>query len=349
MAMGGAGIDTFILGGTRDASFDLTGIGPRVNGFEIFRKQGPAIWTLFGTGTADWTLDEHTLAIEGDLTGTVQTSAAASNALIDVRATGTVSRHDGGAAVVLNGSARLNIDGLVDATADGSDAVHASGAANWLTNAGTVRSAGTGFDISGDGNLLTNVGSILAARGGIVTNGSSNTIVNLGQIEVTGAGTAMQAVGHDNQFTNFATVRSAGVGLQLTGDGNILTNAGFVDAIGAAVQIDGRGSRMVNQGELTATGTALEVAGSGNVIDNTGSIQGGSVGIVTRGDTLLVNRTISPGRPMTRLIRSVSGWLGCLSTTMSPRFGPPKTCRIGSSPASTNGSQRAIFSTLTSA
>ena len=67
----GVGADTFQLGGTGTASFDVSTIGPaaQYQGFGTFNKIGASIWTLTGTNAAalPWTVSAGTLSVDGSI------------------------------------------------------------------------------------------------------------------------------------------------------------------------------------------------------------------------------------------------------------------------------------------
>ncbi|MFC4296928.1 autotransporter domain-containing protein [Castellaniella hirudinis] len=68
--VGGTGTNTLILGGhTTDAttSFDASRIGgsQQFRDFALFQKTGAGTWTLTGSGTQDWTIDDGSLVVNG--------------------------------------------------------------------------------------------------------------------------------------------------------------------------------------------------------------------------------------------------------------------------------------------
>lgn len=73
----GAGIDTFALGGTNSASFDVSQIGPAVQyrDFEIFEKVGASQWTLTGTNSTipTWAMNAGMLFVESSMPNTAFT------------------------------------------------------------------------------------------------------------------------------------------------------------------------------------------------------------------------------------------------------------------------------------
>lgn len=67
----GTGSDTFRLGGSTHASFDVSSIGlsAQYQGFASFEKTGTSTWTLTGANTAvmPWTINDGALAVNGSL------------------------------------------------------------------------------------------------------------------------------------------------------------------------------------------------------------------------------------------------------------------------------------------
>ncbi|MGN6769612.1 MAG: autotransporter domain-containing protein, partial [Rhizobiaceae bacterium] len=64
----GTHADTFRLGGSTDATFDVSALGTQYTGFSTFEKTGRSTWTLTGTtfGFTPWRIDDGTLAISSD-------------------------------------------------------------------------------------------------------------------------------------------------------------------------------------------------------------------------------------------------------------------------------------------
>ena len=61
----GAGADTFQLGGSGSAAFDVSqiGAGAQYRGFSTFNKIGASTWTLTGVGAQDWSVTDGVLAL----------------------------------------------------------------------------------------------------------------------------------------------------------------------------------------------------------------------------------------------------------------------------------------------
>ena len=67
--------DTLRLGGTSNASFDVSQIGAQYLGFGIFQKTGGSTWTLTGTNAAalPWAINGGTLAVNGAMPNSTMT------------------------------------------------------------------------------------------------------------------------------------------------------------------------------------------------------------------------------------------------------------------------------------
>jgi uncharacterized protein with beta-barrel porin domain len=71
----GTDTDTFILGGSGEAPFDLSQITRKYLGFERFRKEGSSTWTLTGNADGPWTVATGGILLEGWLRGDVLVEA----------------------------------------------------------------------------------------------------------------------------------------------------------------------------------------------------------------------------------------------------------------------------------
>jgi uncharacterized protein with beta-barrel porin domain len=67
--------DTLRLGGTSNASFDVSLIGTQYQNFGIFQKTGSSTWTLTGTNSAvlPWTINAGTLSVNGTMSNSTMT------------------------------------------------------------------------------------------------------------------------------------------------------------------------------------------------------------------------------------------------------------------------------------
>src|SRR6185369_2144365 len=121
----GSGVNTFALGGNFAGALNLSGSGPIAGmnvftAFNDFRKEGSSTWTLTGTRTMGWTVEDGTLAIGGSLTGTIATQA--SNVLtptVAVNAPGIVTSPGAAPAVLLQTNGALVNDGKIVGNAVG--------------------------------------------------------------------------------------------------------------------------------------------------------------------------------------------------------------------------------------
>ncbi|HEY8380989.1 MAG TPA: autotransporter domain-containing protein [Microvirga sp.] len=71
----GRGTDTFALGGSRDATFDIGNVGPgrQYRNFEEYEKTGTSTWTVRGTndGSMPWSVNQGTLLVIGQMGGSI--------------------------------------------------------------------------------------------------------------------------------------------------------------------------------------------------------------------------------------------------------------------------------------
>ena len=85
-----SGADTLALGGTTNASFDVSQIGPsaQYRGFGVFQKTGTSTWTLTSTNSAvmPWVINAGTL----DVNGSIANAAVTVNSGGTLTGTGTV-------------------------------------------------------------------------------------------------------------------------------------------------------------------------------------------------------------------------------------------------------------------
>ena len=67
--------DTFRLGGTNNAAFDVSQIGAQYLGFGVFEKAGSSIWTLTGTNATAklWTVSAGMLNVDGTMANAAMT------------------------------------------------------------------------------------------------------------------------------------------------------------------------------------------------------------------------------------------------------------------------------------
>ncbi|WP_245452270.1 autotransporter outer membrane beta-barrel domain-containing protein [Bradyrhizobium forestalis] len=203
----GGGSDTFQLGGSAAASFDVSQLGAaaQYQGFGTFNKIGSSVWTLTGTSTFAGTVnvDGGTLAVNGDL------SAASS---LTVNAGGTL----GGNGIV--GTTLINGGTLAPGNSIGTLTV----ASLTMTAASTylVQVSGASADktiVTGAANLAGKVVVDPLAR---VSATTTYTIVSAGA--VSGAFSAAEVA---NSFARNARLSQVGNDVLLTLDPGLLAPA----------------------------------------------------------------------------------------------------------------------------
>ncbi|MDR6871360.1 outer membrane autotransporter protein [Bosea sp. BE125] len=239
--------DTFRLGGTGSASFDVSTIGPaaQYRNFDVFEKTGAGTWSLTGTGTAttNWTVTEGTLQIgnggtSGSLVGSITTSSAGTLAF---------NRSDAFAfdnLILGNGTLRQIGSGTTILTAN-----NAAFAGTTLVEAGTLSVNGVlggtvtvlGGRLQGNGT----VGATTIAAGGTVAPGNS-----IGTLTVNGA--YLQAAGSTYQVEiDPATVTSDLI--RVNGAATLASGAAFtaVNYTGATLRAGQRYTILTSSGGLT--------------------------------------------------------------------------------------------------
>ncbi len=106
----GAGTDTFVLGGSGAASFDVALIGSQYNGFEQFAKTGDSVWTLTGTNTiaASFALDQGTL-VQNAMLANLAMTVGSGGTLAGTGTLGAVTVGDGGTLAPGNSIGTINV------------------------------------------------------------------------------------------------------------------------------------------------------------------------------------------------------------------------------------------------
>jgi uncharacterized protein with beta-barrel porin domain len=89
--------DTLRLGGTSNASFDVSQIGNQYLGFGLFQKTGSSTWTLTGANTTSgpWTIDGGTLQMNATLAGS-KITVSSGGTLTGIGTVGSVNVSGGG-------------------------------------------------------------------------------------------------------------------------------------------------------------------------------------------------------------------------------------------------------------
>jgi uncharacterized protein with beta-barrel porin domain len=161
--------DTFRLGGTGNASFDVSQIGAQYQGFGQFAKVGTSNWTLTGSNLAvlPWTVQQGILSVNGSLANSTFTVDSGGT----LGGTGTVGTAviNGGTLKPGNSGGTLNVSGNLTFTAASTYLVEISstGAARTnVTGTATLGGAGVATSFAGAG-VVQHQYTILNATGGI--------------------------------------------------------------------------------------------------------------------------------------------------------------------------------------
>jgi uncharacterized protein with beta-barrel porin domain len=161
--------DTLALGGTTNASFDVSQIGVQYLGFGIFQKTGSSIWTLTGTNAAalPWTIDAGTLAVNGAMANATMT-VNSGGALAGTGMVGATTINNGGtlAPGPIGGIGTLTINGSLAFASGALYVVNLNPTtSSFATVTGTASLAGTVQANFAAGSYLTKQYVILQSTG----------------------------------------------------------------------------------------------------------------------------------------------------------------------------------------
>ena len=162
----GFGADTFQLGGTGTATFNVGLFATQFSGYSTFNKISASTWTLTGSGAQNWTVSQGTLI--GD-TNSLAGNAITNNAALHYNQS-FIGTHSG----IISGSGTL--------FKDGSGTVILTGANTY--NGGTVITAGT-LQLGYGGTAGSIVGNVL--DNGVFAVDRSDVYTFAGSITGTGA------------------------------------------------------------------------------------------------------------------------------------------------------------------
>jgi outer membrane autotransporter protein len=289
------GSDVLALGGSGNATFNVSQIGPtaQYENFANFQKTGSSTWTLTNTTTAttNWAINGGTLAISADNNlgaaggipsfngGTLQFNASFTSARTFALNAGGGTFDTNGNAVTLSG----DIGGVGGLTKIGAGTLTLSGTGDYLggtnINGGTlalaVASALGSGQLTFDGGTLQTTASFTIARavtlnaGGGAFNPNSGTTFTLGN-PVGGSG-ALTMNGGGTLILSGANSYSGGTTVNA---GTLQLASGASLASGSALAVNGGtfalNSNSMMVGALSGTGGAISL-GSGTLTANSAS------------------------------------------------------------------------------
>ncbi|MEH2475489.1 autotransporter-associated beta strand protein [Nitrobacteraceae bacterium AZCC 2161] len=282
----GTGSDTFQLGGTGAATFDVSTLGPaaQYQGFGTFNKIGSSIWTLTGTPgqSTSWSINGGTLSVSSDVNLGNGVEALSFNGGI-LQVTGTAFTSTPRA---INWGASGGGFDIADPanTFTVSQSLTGTGGLTKL-GAGTLRLTG-GNDYSGTtnvaaGTLTADFGSLSLNSAHVIAAGATldladtiqfiGSLSGAGTVTNSGSGAARLTTGLDNTNATFAGVIKDGV-------------AGTT-----ALWIDGTGITTLTGTNTYTGGTSICFCSTLQLGD--GGTTGSIVGDVINGGTLIFNRS----------------------------------------------------------
>jgi uncharacterized protein with beta-barrel porin domain len=274
-----SGADTFRLGGTSDASFNVANIGPtaQYQGFGSNVKTGTSSWTLTGTTTAvtPWTINQGTLNVG---------SAGA------LGATGTLSLTGG--TLQYSAANQTDYSGRFSNAAGQTYSIDTNGQAVTFATAltsvgGNLTKLGTGMltltaASTYTGPTTITAGTLAIAAGGSITSNVANSATFTTSGTVTGSLTNTGNLNANGGAINGAVTNNAN-GLFNVG-GAVTGNSTFANAFGATLAIGTTGTYTL-QGMLSNSGV-VTVASGGALVATVGGITnslGGSITVASGG------------------------------------------------------------------
>jgi len=319
--------DTLQLGGSANASFDVTQIGAQYQNFGKLAKTGTSTWTLTGAGTtaAPWSINGGLINFStsnnfgtGNITlngGGLQWAAGNTtdisgrlNAIGAGGGTIDTNGNDVTFASALSGGAitKQGAGTLVLSVANSQSGLTVAAGTLQISGAGTLGSAAGAVTVSGgtldlggttqtqDGGLTLTGGTIkngtLSSSGtfGVQSGTVSAVLAGAGALDKTGAGTV--TLTGANTYTGITDIHG---GTLAIGAGGSLAGLVRLDTAGASFDISA--GKQTIKGLLGVGGTSVALGASTLTIDtpNSGGFQGvltGTGGIVVKGGgTLTLN------------------------------------------------------------
>ncbi len=277
------GGDTFQLGGSGSASFDVALIDVHYLGFEYYVKTGTSTWTLTGSTTAvtPWTINQGTLAVSADANlGAASGSLTFGGGTLQFLAGFTSDR-----SITLNaGGGTIDTDGN-DATLGG-----VIGGAGGLTveNSGTIAGA------------LTLTGANTYTGGTALSSGE----IIIGNNSALGSGTLSMAAGTTLSFLSTGNFTIANP-ITLSGDPTVAPPAGTTQTLAGIIadgatpgtlDMNGAGTLVLTAtntytGGTTISAGTLALTGTGSIAASSGVLDNGTFDIsaLTNGGTSITS------------------------------------------------------------
>ena len=264
--------DTLALGGSTNATFNTTQIGPgpgeQYRVFGVFQKTGTSTWTLTGTPgqTTSWAINLGTLAVANVTSlggGTLTLNGGTLQALGVLTLTDPVAIASGGGTFDTNGNAMV-----VSTTITGSGGLTKIG--NGILTFQTTQSYTGGTTINAGTLELDTVGGSLPTGGALTVNGGLFDMSQIATGQSVGAlaGTGGQiSLGANNLTTNSSA--STTLATQITGTGALIKQGtGTLTLTGNNLY---SGGTQIQGGLINFS--ALNNFGTGNITLNGGGLQ----------------------------------------------------------------------------
>jgi uncharacterized protein with beta-barrel porin domain len=165
--------DTFRLGGTTNASFDVSQIGAsaQYQGFGNFQKTGASTWTLTGTNTAalPWAINAGTLVVNGTMPNSTMT-VNNGGTLAGIGTVGATTINSGGTFAPGNSPGTMTVQGNLAFQSGALYLVQvnpSTASSTIVTSGGSATLAGTVQAAFAAGSYATRAYTILSAAGGL--------------------------------------------------------------------------------------------------------------------------------------------------------------------------------------
>lgn len=283
IASAGATTDTLRLGGSADASFDVSEVGApaKYQNFDIFQKNGSSTWSLIGTGTTatPWNIQQGTLQVgdggtSGSFIGNVTNDGTLAFNRSDAFSFGNLISGSGSVSQVGTGTTTLTgINTYTGGTTIAAGTLRVSSDANLGDAAGGLSFTGGTLNTSADmtsaravalngaGNVLTDAGTTLSL-GGVISGTGSLSKSGDGALVLSGAnsyagGTALN--GGELRIASDANLGAAAGGLTIAG-GTLRTTADVSTA--RTLQLNGAGNFLTDAGTTLTLNRGIGGLGS---------------------------------------------------------------------------------------